>query len=125
MSVTAHCGEDVSILWQVTQSPDRGLMCHLRHTCESFVRMISLEVVDVKLGLEGGCHQLVHGDVWSIELNSANTVAYICVPPQAVCLQVEHLDISVIVSRHDATLLRVVSITEADGPAVRLDGLLG
>lgn len=85
---------------------------------EPFLGMLSPQVEEIKLGLERSGDQLVHGYVFPIELEAANSVSQIALPSHGHRLEIEHLDIAIVVAcRHDS-LLRVVGITERDRPTV-------
>lgn len=86
--------------------------------------MIGFEVVAVELRLEGSCNQFVLRNVWSIELNSADSVSYVGVPPQTVGFEIKDLDVSIVVTSSDASFLLVVGVSEGYRPAVWLDCLL-
>lgn len=87
--------------------------------------MVRLHVEDVEFGLEGCGHQLVHIDVLTIELKSADAVLKVGVPSQAIGLQVKDLNVTVVVASSEDTLFLIVCITEASSPAVRLNRFVG
>lgn len=88
----------------------------------TLLRMVCLEVKDMELGLKGHCNEFVLGNVRPVELQSANTIFHVCIPTEAISFQVENLNISIIISTCDDSLLLVVWVTEGYTPAVWFDG---
>lgn len=74
----------------------------------TLLRMVCLEVKDMELGLKGHCNEFVLGNVRPVELQSANTIFHVCIPTEAISFQVENLNISIIISTCDDSLLLVV-----------------
>jgi hypothetical protein len=57
----------------------------------------------------------------AIELHSAHTIRDVSVPTQAVCLKIKELNISVVISSSDTSVLLVVRVAKGNGPTIRLD----
>jgi hypothetical protein len=85
--------------------------------------VVCFHVKDVELGLESGHDHLVHVDVGSVEFDSTDSVSDVCVPAEAICPEVEELDVTVVVTRDKAAFLLVEGVAKGDGPAVWLDWL--
>lgn len=75
-------------------------------------------IVHVELGLERRHNQLVHLDVAPIELDAADAVPDVGLPPHPVHSEIEHLDVPVVVPRKEAPFLVVERIAEPHAPAV-------
>lgn len=65
-------------------SPNGRLVSELGNVCVSALWVIGFQVKYMELGFKGGYRQLVLSDVWPIELQAADTVLDVSVPPQAV-----------------------------------------
>jgi len=74
----------------------------------TLLRMVCLKVKDMELRLKGHCNELVLSNVRPVELQSANTIFHVCIPTEAISLKVENLNISIIISTCDDSLLLIV-----------------
>jgi len=122
-SVATERGEEVSILWNMADTPDSRLVSHLCEPSVTLLRMVSLHVEHVEFRLESGDYEFVHVDIRPVKLDSANSVRHVCVPSQTISSEVEQLYITVVISCHQTSLFLVECITESHCPAVRLDSL--
>ena len=121
-TIATESGKQISILWEMSNTPDRRFVSQLLQSSVTLLRVVCFHVEDMEFRFEGRYYQFVHVDVWSIEFDATNAVRDICVPTQAVCLQIEKLNVTVIVARHETSFLLVECVSESDGPAVWLDG---
>lgn len=92
---------------------------------ESLLGMLGPEVEQVDPGLQGRGDELVHGDVAPVELEAADAVLEVALPPQGHGAQVEHLEVAVVVARHDHAVHVAVRVAEGHGPAVAARVALG
>jgi hypothetical protein len=81
--------EEVTILWKVTNAPNGRLVCDLGESCITLLWVIGLEIEDVEFRFESGRYELVHGDVLTVEFDSADTICYIGIPTQTIGAQVK------------------------------------
>jgi len=122
-TVAAERGEEVSVLREVSYTPDGRFVSELVVAAVALLWVVCFHVKDVELGLECGHDHLVHVDVGSVEFDSADSVSDVCVPAEAVRPEVEELHITVVVTRDEAAFLLVEGVAKGDGPAVRLNCL--
>lgn len=123
--ISAQGGEEISILWEMSDAPDSRLVGKLGQPCISLFWVVGLHVEDVELGFESRRNQLVHINVLPVEFNTTHSVFQVGVPSQAVRPQVEQLDVSVVIACSQYALFLVVSISEGSSPAIRFDFFVG
>mmetsp|Transcript_66967 Transcript_66967/g.118905 ORF Transcript_66967/g.118905 Transcript_66967/m.118905 type:complete len:233 (-) Transcript_66967:131-829(-) len=75
-------------------------------------------VIDTNSALQGCQHQLVHFNVWPVEVQIADTVADVGLPSHFHCPHVKDLQVTVVVPSRDHALSFVVAVTEAHRPAI-------
>ena len=63
-------------------------------------------------------HHFIHDNVLPVKLNSAYAILQVCIPYQFIFVQVEDLQISVVISCRDHTLVSIVGVAKLDVPAV-------
>lgn len=124
-SISTQRSEEISILWEMSDAPDSGLVGKFGQPGISLFWVVGLHVEDVELGFERRRYQLVHVNVLPVEFNSTHSVFQVGVPSQTVSPQVEQLDVSVVIACSQHALFLVISISEGSSPAIRFDFFVG
>ncbi len=83
-TVTSKRSEQISVLGEVSHTPNGWIVGQLGQACIALLRMIGLHIEGVILWLKRGHSQFVHINVRSVKFETADTVPHICVPAQAV-----------------------------------------
>lgn len=120
-TVATHGCEKVTILREMAHTPDSGVMGKLGKARVALFWMVRLHVEDVELGLKSRHYELVHVDVSAVKFEPANTIRHVGVPTEAVRAEIEQLDIAIVVTSSQASLLLVKRVAKGHSPAIRLD----
>jgi len=83
-SISTQGSEEISILWEMADAPDSGLVGQFGQSGISLFGVVGLHVEDVELGFERRRHQFVHVNVLPVEFNTTHSVFQVGVPSQAV-----------------------------------------
>jgi len=67
MAISTKSGEQVTILRQMSDSPNSRFVRQFRKASVATLRMVSFQVENVELALKSGDNELVHADIRSVE----------------------------------------------------------
>mmetsp|Transcript_10123 Transcript_10123/g.31524 ORF Transcript_10123/g.31524 Transcript_10123/m.31524 type:complete len:246 (+) Transcript_10123:186-923(+) len=128
-AVATTRGEHFSVLRQEVAAPQCALRDLLFPSSVTLRRMVRTQIVNYHVGFQRGDSELVHSDVFAVELQMAYTIPDIGIPPQRHGAQIKQLDVAIVVACTDTSLGIVVRVAERDAPAVcgclALDGFQG
>ncbi len=123
-TVTSKRSEQISVLGEVSHTPNGWIVGQLGQACIALLRMIGLHIEGVILWLKRGHSQFVHINVRSVKFETADTVPHICVPAQAVRSQIKQLNVTIVITSRKASLFLVVGISECNCPTVRFNSFV-
>jgi hypothetical protein len=75
--------------------------------------MIGSEIENMYFALKSCCNKFVHLNIFTIKLNTANTIFQICVPYKCILFHIKYFQISIIVTASNYAFFIIIRISKA------------